>query len=112
MSSNQVEKRSDKLAKVFLILPVIFFVLGATCFGVSLAIARLCGIVLTFLMIGSFSSFGLEILPGTVFTVIGMIRAADSKMTGFFILGIIEVIGAVLLVHLIWFIVFVAGPGV
>lgn len=112
MSDKLVIKRSDKLAKIFLIIPMILFVLGVTCFGVGWALARFRGVVYTFLMIGSFSSFGLEILPGTVFTVIGMIRAADSKMTGFFILGIVEVIVALLLAHLVWYIVFAAGPGV
>lgn len=112
MSSNQVEKRSDKLAEVFLILPVIFFVLGATCFGIGWALARFRRVVFPFLMIWSFIFFGLEILPGSVLSIIGMVRAANAKMTGIFILGIVEVIGALLLAHLVWYIVFVAGPGV
>lgn len=116
MSSNevQVSKRSDKLAKVFLILPIVFLVLGQILFigGCILETPTSRGVIYTFIMLGSFICFGLDIIPGMIFAVIGMIRAAKAKMTGFFVLGIVEVITAVMFVAGVLFVIFVAGQGV
>ena len=56
--------------------------------------------------------FGLEIIPGGILAFIGMVRAAKARMIGFLVLGIIEVIGAVLSLLIVLFIIFIAGPGV
>ncbi len=110
MSDNQAKKRSDKLAKVFLIMPPVFFALGLICLFGGMVLER--PILRTIMVLGSFAFFGLDILPGAVFSIVGMIRAAKAKMTGFFILGIIETCVALLFTFIVWFIVFVAGPGV
>ena len=114
MSDVQVKKHSDRLAKVFLIIPLIFFAMSVLCFvgGSALEQATSRGIIYTFLILGAFIFFGLDLIPGAIFAVIGMIRAAKAKMTGFLVLGIIEVIGACLSLIAVYIIVFVTGPGV
>ena len=114
MSEIQVKKRIDKAAVVFLIIPLIIFVLGVLCFagGCILEVPTSRGTIYTLLMLGSFFLFGLDIIPGGIFSVIGLFRAVRAKMTGFIVLGIIEVTGACLLLTLVFIIVLVGGPGV
>ena len=92
MSDNQVKKRFDKLAMVFLIIPR----------GGLYSLLMVCAIALLWL----------DIIPGSIFAVIGLVRAARAKMTGFFVLGLIEVSGVVLLLLMCAYIVFVGGQGV
>lgn len=114
MADNIPVKRSDKAAKVLLIIPLIFAVLSVLCFigGCVLEEATSRGIIYTVLMLGAFAFFGLEIIPGGILALIGTVRAAKTRMIGFLVLGIIEVIGAVLSSLIIIIIVFIAGPGV
>ena len=114
MSEIQVKKRSDKTAKFFLIIPLIFSLLSFICFvcGCFLELPTKRGTIYSLVMFASFIFLGLKMLPGVIFTIIGLIRAAKAKMTGFLILGILELIGFVLSVSLVLFIIFVAGAGV
>ena len=114
MSDNQVKKHFDKPAMVFLILPLAIFALSVLCFIVGCILEQPTsrGTVYSLIMLGSFAMLGLDLFPGTVFAAIGLLRAARAKMTGFFVLGLIEVTGAVMLLFVVAFIIFVAGPGV
>lgn len=114
MSDIQVKKRSDKAAKVFLIIPLVIFVLSVLCFtgGCILEVPTSRGVIYTLLVLGSFILFGLNIVPGAVFSIIGLVRAVRAKMTGFIVLGIIETAGAALSVLAVFIIVFVTGPSV
>ncbi|MCR5286937.1 MAG: hypothetical protein K6D93_03200 [Saccharofermentans sp.] len=114
MSSNQVKKRFDKLAMVFLLIPLAFFTLSVLCFigGCILEQPTSRGDVYSLLMFCSIALMWMVLMPGAVFSAIGLFRAAREKMTGFFVLGLIEVTGVVVLLFVIAFIIFVAGPGV
>ena len=114
MSENQVVKRTDKAAKVFLIIPLIFFALGVLCFigGCILEQPTSRGIIYTLLILGGFACWGLDLIPGAIFAFIGMFRALRAKMIGFFILGIVEVAFSMLLLVALFVIIFVTGPSV
>lgn len=114
MSDNQIKKRSDKLAMVFLIIPLAFFVLSMLCFigGCILEQPTSRGGLYSLLMICAIALLWLDIIPGAIFAVIGLVRAARAKMTGFFVLGLIEVSGVAVLLLICAYIVFVTGPGV
>ena len=114
MSSNQVKKRFDKPAMVFLLIPLAFFTLSVLCFigGCILEQPTSRGGLYSLLMICAIALLWLDIIPGAIFAVIGLVRAARAKMIGFFVLGLIEVSGVVVLLLISAYIVFVAGPGV
>ena len=114
MSDNQIKKRSDKLARVFLIIPLAFFALSILCFigGCILEQPTSRGGLYSLLMICAIALLWLDIIPGAIFAVIGLVRAARAKMIGFFVIGLIEVSGVVVLLLISAYIVFVAGPGV
>ena len=114
MSDNQVKKRFDKPAMVFLIIPLIFFSLIVLFFiiGCCLEQPTSRGTIYSLIMLGSFALLGLDLFPGGIFAAIGLFRAARAKMTGFFVLGLIEVTGAVILLFIVAYAVLVAGPGV
>ena len=114
MSDNQIQKRSDKPAKVFLIIPLIFFALGVLSFigGCILEQPTSRGTLYTLMIIGAFAFWGFDLLPGIIFSFIGMFRALRAKMIGFFILGIIEVSFSLLLLIALFVIIFVTGPSV
>ncbi|MBO4682072.1 MAG: hypothetical protein J5623_09305 [Clostridiales bacterium] len=114
MSDNQVKKRFDKPAMVFLIIPLIFFSLSVLFFIVGCCLEQPTsrGTIYSLIMLGSFALLGLDLFPGGIFAAIGLFRAARAKMTGFFVLGLIEVTVAVILLFLVAYAVLVAGPGV
>ena len=114
MSDNSVQKRTDRAAIVFLVLPLIFFALSVSCFilGCILEQPTSRGTIYSLIMLGSFGLLGLDLMPGGVFAAIGLFRAIRAKKTGLIVLGAIEVAVAVMLLFLVAFAVLVGGPGV
>lgn len=111
---NKVKKRADKLAVVFLIIPLVLSCLSAVCFagGCFLEVPTSRGVIYTMLILGAFILFGLRIFPGVIFAIIGTVRAGKAKKIPLLILGIIEVLGSVTGFVVVLLVIFVGGRSV
>ena len=74
MSDNQVKKRFDKLAMVFLIIPLVFFVQSMLCFMVGCILEQPTsrGGLYSLLMVCAIALLWLDIIPGSIIAVIGL----------------------------------------
>ena len=108
------KKASDKAAKVLLIIPAATAVLGIVLFIAACLLegpdSR--GTLYSVVAILAIACYLLALMPGVILAVIGTVRAARAKMTGFLVLGIIELIGSVIPAIILFIIIFVTGPGV
>ena len=57
-------------------------------------------------------SFIVDLFIGSVLSIMGTVLSIKNKMTGFIILGIIEILGSIGLMFIVLIIIFVTGPSV
>ena len=114
MNKKTDSTKSDMAAKILLIIPLGSFLSGVALFILSLILESPTsrGTLYSICFIIAIACFILALFPGVILSIIGTVTAAKKKMTKYLTLGVLEIVFAVGGAFILWYLIYVAGPGV